>query len=68
MKLLTISAAGLVVALIATVVVAFFALNGEEHECESHGGHYVTTVTYGFRYTPGTTKYEYGPIYSSECK
>ena len=56
-----------------TVVVAVAAalvivLGAAERSCKQQGGELVTETTYGYRYTPGTTKWEYGPIYSTKCE
>jgi hypothetical protein len=53
------------VALIGVCVV--FAVKSD-NACKASGGHTVTTTTYGYRYTPGTTKWEYGPIINSTCE
>lgn len=58
------------VALLSVAVIAACVVLAvkSDQDCQSKGGHTVTHVDYGFRHTPGTGKYEYGPIYTSTCE
>lgn len=54
--------------LVATIAACICFMVKADNECTASGGHTVTQTTYGYRYTPGTTKWEYGPIYNTTCQ